>query len=266
MSGRLAQLSLRGLRMAAAGLPADQESVARWLYHFGTHPAGPALERDFGMDDEPMAVLGLTRGGRCRARLERHFDSSTHKGWISFARSGEAALTGPACKLYVSPRPEALAHAFPIVADVFAGARIRSFKVGRGLAGLLRPDKIVAYFDDRAHLDETARLLARRLRDCPPQGVPFTADAGGDGLLSVGVDPADPSEGASWRAWITRKLARGLIVTRRIDRVAAALDSLRASGVDPETWELIEWVTPSPVPRPELTPIPSPDLSLGALQ
>ncbi|HEY5711734.1 MAG TPA: hypothetical protein VIT38_07550 [Allosphingosinicella sp.] len=256
MSGRLAQLSLRGLRMAAAGLPADQESVARWLYHFGTHPAGPALERDFGMDDEPMAVLGLTRGGPARARIERHFDASTHKGWISFARAGAPALTAPACKLYVSPRPEALASAFPIVADVFAGARIRSFKVGRGLQGLLRPDKIVAYFDDRAHLDETARHLARRLRHCSPQGVPFTEDAGGDGLLSAGVDPPDPGEGASWRAWITRKLAKGLIVTRRIDRVGAALDSIRAAGVDPETWALLPergtdgWFQ-SPVPSPQ---------------
>jgi hypothetical protein len=256
MSGRLAHLSLRGLRMAAAGLPADQDSVSRWLYHFGTHPAGPALERDFGMDDEPMAVLGLTRGGRPRALLERHFDASTHKGWISFARAGAPAITAPACKLYVSPRPEALASAFPIVADVFAGARIRSFKVGRGLQGLLRPDKIVAYFDDRAHLDDTARLLARRLRQCPAQGVPFTAEAGGDGLLSAGVDPPDDSEGASWRAWITRKLARGLIVTRRIDRVGAALDFIRAAGVDPETWEIFPersqgiW-SRSPVPNPQ---------------
>lgn len=228
--------------MAAAGLPADQESVARWLYRFGTHPRGPAIERDFGMDDEPLTVLGLANGGRARRRLEAHFDATTYKGWISFARSGDAPQREPACKLYVSPRPEALAAAFPIIADVFAGAKVRSFKVGRGLQGILRPDKIVAYFDDRAHLDDTARTLTRRLRGVPPQGTPFTQDAGGDGLLSAGVDPPAGSEGVSWRAWITKKLARGLIVTRRIDRVGAALDSIRVAGVDPESWAPAEGI------------------------
>ena len=101
----------------------------------------------------------------------------------SFARLplSEAAA---ACKLYVSPRPSAVADVFPRAADVFAGAGVRSFKVGRGIEGLLRPDKIVAYFDDREALQAVARDLARRLRRAVPQGTPFTCDAGGDGLLS----------------------------------------------------------------------------------
>lgn len=236
MTGRLARLSAAGLRIAAAGLPADREVVARRLYRFGTHPRGPAIERDFGLDDEPMAVLGLAPGGSARRCLEAAYEPSTHPGWISFARGAAAAGRAPRYKLYVSPRPEALARAFPIVAEAFASAGVRSFKVGRALHGLLRPDKIVAYFDDRAHLGAVANMLEARLSGCRAQGTPFTADAGGDGLLSWGVDPADPTAGASWRAWITRRLALALTTTERGDRIAAALDSIRDAGVDPERW------------------------------
>ena len=236
MTGRLARLSLAGLRMTAAGPLADPEDVASRLYRFGTLPRSPALERDFGMDDEPMAVLGLTSNGRARRCLEASFDASTFRGWISFALAAAPPTAAPACKLYVSPRPEALALAFPVIAETFAAARVRSFKVGRGLAGLLRPDKIVAYFEDRAHLGDVARTLEALLHGCPVQGTPFTAEAGGDGLLSWGADPSDPAEGASWRARITRRLARALTTSRRADRVTAALDDIRTAGVDPKSW------------------------------
>lgn len=181
-------------------------------------------------------MLGLTRGGAPRRRLESVYEASTYRGWISFTLAGEPAQDAPACKLYVSPAPPALAGAFPLVAEAFAAGGVRSFKIGRGIEGLLRPDKIVAYFDDRAHLQAVAAQLAGSLAGCPVQGTPFTADAGCDGLLSWGVDPPDWTAGASWRSWITRRLAQTLARTRRVDRVAAALDDIREAGVDPERW------------------------------
>ena len=240
MTSRLARLSLSGLRLAGAGLAADgradPETIASWLYRFGAYPRGPAIERDLGLDDEPLAVLGLTRGGAPRRRLESLYEASTYRGWISFTLSGAPPQGAPACKLYVSPAPPALAGAFPLIAESFAAGAVRSFKIGRGIEGLLRPDKIVAYFDDRAHLDAVAARLAATLHGCPVQGTPFTADAGGDGLLSWGADPPDWTEGASWRSWITRRLARSLAGTDRADRVGAALDDIREAGVDPERW------------------------------
>ncbi|QAY79403.1 hypothetical protein [Sphingosinicella sp. BN140058] len=235
MSGRLARLSMTALRMAAGILPAASAPLASWLYHFGTLPRTEALERDFGLDDEPLAVLGLASGGPARACLEAAFEASTHPGWISFAGNGAAGAVPPACKLYVSPEPRALPYAFPIVAHVFARAGVRSFKVGRGLHGLLRSDKIVAYFDAREHLDDVARSLGRALGDCPAQGIAFTADAGGDGLLSWGADPPDPSSGASWRAWITRRLAEAMIANPHAP-VPAACEAMRSVGIDPELW------------------------------
>jgi hypothetical protein len=239
VSSRIARLSLAALRMAASASVEDTGAVAQWLYHFGTVPRGLRVERDFGPDDDPMAVIGLTVGGRSRRRLEAGYDASTVPGWYSFARAGVPLQLTAACKLYVSPTPAALADAFPRVVDVFVESELRSFKVGRGIEGLLRPDKIVAYFDDRAELDAVAAALARALDACPAQGAPFTSDLAGDGLLSWGIDPPPGSEAVSWRSWVTRRLASSITARRSgsaAERVDAALADIRAAGVDPQCW------------------------------
>ena len=70
-----------------------------------------------------------------------------------------------------------------------------------------------------------ARTGARGYR---PQGVPFTAPAGRSGIVSWGADPpASVREfGASWRRWVTRKLAAYLCASD-------ADDALGSGGVCP---------------------------------
>jgi len=232
-------LSLAALRMAASGLPEEPGIVAQWLYRFGTVPRGLAIDRDFGPDDDPMAVLGMTVGDNVRRLLETAYEATSLSGWYSFARTPTQLQFAPACKLYVSPRPEALADAFPRIAHELVRFDVRSFKVGRGIEGLLRPDKIIAYFDDRAHMEAVIAALDRALWGCPAQGVPFTAEAGGNGLLSTGVDPPPGNTPTSWRSWVTKRLATSLTVGRATsneDPVAAALINIRLAGVDPERW------------------------------
>lgn len=234
--GHISQLSLAALRIAASDSSRDAEAVAQWLYRFGTVPRGPAIDRDFGPDDDPMAILGITAGARVRRLIESAYDASALAGWYSFSRTGRELQLSAACKLYVSPRPAALANAFSRIADVFVRADVRSFKVGRGIEGLLRPDKIIAYFDDRAHMVDVARALERSLRGCPVQGVPFTTELGGEGLLSAGIDPPLGTGPVSWRSWVTKRLAAGLVAPRG-DRVKNALRAVRRAGVDPITWQ-----------------------------
>jgi hypothetical protein len=237
--GRIAQLSLAGLRLAAGGSWAGPADAALWLYRFGTAPRGPAIDRDFGPDDDPMAVLGMTVGGRARRILEGAYEATSYPGWYSFARAPGPPQITSVCKLYVSPRPEALSDAFPSIAEVLVGCEVRSFKVGRGIEGLLRPDKVIAYFDDRAHMESTAAALDRALQGCPAQGAPFTAEVGGNGLLSTGVDPPPGDVVTSWRSWVTRQLAASLTAPRAtpdLDHVGTALADLRRFGVDPDRW------------------------------
>lgn len=235
MSGRLAELSMRAIRTVAALPTTDPGLIARRLYGYGAAPFGRDAELSFGPGDNPLSVLGLGPGGSVRERLAQPYEASTHPGWISFSRAGRLADEAPDCKLYVSPRPEALADAFPRIAAVFADLDVASFKVGRGAAGLLRPDKIVAYFDDRDHLGAVAAALSQTLRGTPAQGAPFTAEIAGDGLLSWGRDPRPVAGGPpqSWRSWITARLADAILAVRRPDRDPApdVAAQLAAQGV-----------------------------------
>jgi hypothetical protein len=246
-------MSRAALEMVARDEPSEPVRVARWLYRYGSLPRTAAHERDFGPDDEPLAVLGLSGGGAVRRRLEAAYEASSLPGWYSFTRVGQPMQRVAACKLYVSPVPEALPDAFAPIVDALIAADVRSFKVGRGIEGLLRPDKLVAYFDDPDQMPRAVQALKRRLRGCPAQGVPFTADAGCDGLLSSGGDPPPGGAAASWRAWITARLADSLVAKRcraPPDTVAAVLGDLRAAGIDTERWQAQAATSTRPAPPP----------------
>lgn len=235
----IAALSLAAIRMAAAGSSIEPAAVARWLYRFGIAPCGPSIERDFGPDDDPMAILSLTKGAHVRRQLEIAYDAHALPGWYSFARTALPEQISTACKLYVSPKPEALSDAFPIIAEQFIRNEVRSFKVGRGIEGLLRPDKIVAYFDSETHMMQVAAALDKSLHGCPVQGVPFTAEIAGSGLISSGIDPPVGASAVSWRSWITKRLATSLVASfpgESTQRTAIALTDLRDSGIDPNRW------------------------------
>ncbi len=239
MNERTAHLSLAAIRLAASIFWTEPALAEHWLYRFGTMPRGSAVERDFGAGDGPIAVFGLSPGSRTRRMLEAAYEATSLEGWYSFARRPARAKMVAACKLYVSPRPEALVDSFPRIADVFMLSEVQSFKVGRGVEGLLRPDKIIAYFEDHAHMQDTADVLGRSLRGCPAQGVPFTAEVGGNGLLSCGVDPPVGDVAASWRSWITKRLAGSLTTQRGLghgDLVTVALADIRLAGVNPDLW------------------------------
>jgi hypothetical protein len=244
MLNRISQLSNRALDLAAALPTPEAEGIARWLYQYGCLPRGASIELNFGPGDDPMAVLGLTRGGVARRKLEASYEATTYQGWLSFALVSTPIMVQAACKLYVSPQPETLAMAFPVIADTFAEMEVRSFKVGRGIEGLLRPDKIVAYFDNRSVLDEVADSLCKKLKGYRAQGVPFTTELGLDGLLSWGIDPPPGQQALSWRSWITKQLAKEIVKVRPLSgsvAVAAALSGVSALGVDTARWMIDGW-------------------------
>jgi hypothetical protein len=124
-----------------------------------------------------------------------------------------------------------------------------ALKVGRGLPGLLRPDKLVVYFAARAPLVRFAKRLARDLAGVPPHGTPFTASLMRNGLLSWGWDPpVGKRDGTlfqpkSWRQRVTEILGRSLAVAdgtaRESDGVRPwqfAVHRLGLEGVDPSTF------------------------------
>jgi hypothetical protein len=248
-SGRLAALSLAALRHAQA-LPGDDPLRLTWsLYAYNRRPLTPRWQRLLPSSEAVEAHLKIALGGANRARLDRSWSRSSSSDWLSWSARRRAGLGSAATrvtyKLYVSPLPEALAEGFAAVLDAITAARAAQFKVGSNALGLLRSDKIVAYFNRFERLAEAAETVRRHLDGAPAQGVPFTSEIGGDGLLSWGVDPPRTtwaaSEGTSWRFWLARRLAAALLVARSaagegVEPHRFALERLRLEGVDTTTW------------------------------
>jgi len=137
------------------------------------------------------------------------------------------------------------------VLEALTAARATQFKVGADASGLLRPDKIVAYFPSYERLAAAADAVLARLDGAPAQGVPFTAEIGGGGLLSWGVDPPDDVRSVlggsreSWRVWVAHRLAWALLTARNtaidpqehsLEPWRFALERVRLEGIDTATW------------------------------
>lgn len=257
--GRIAEISRAALRYAQDLAVDDPLVISNRLYGYNRRPLTPAWKRRLAGPSAVPELLGISVGGPNRRRLDSFWASvGPSDWWLSWSsRAGEALGGGsaPTYKLYVSPVPEALPESFGAVLEAFAAARAPQFKVGADAWGLLRADKIVAYFPTFERLAEASEAIAARLAGIPAQGVPFTSEIGGDGLLSWGVDPPrddSPLGRESWRLWLTHRLARAILSARIAKETARetaretgaegvepwrfALERLRLEGVDTETW------------------------------
>lgn len=229
----------------------DIAVVADHLYSYNGIPSKPAWQRRFTDASGIYRALGVSGDPQLKSTLEvswLRLPRSVAPGWLVWLdrESGmELGGSGPEFKLYVSPVVEALDRVFPELVRVMTTCRAQSFKVGADAAGLLRPDKLVAYFSNLGDLANAAHELGRCLEGVPPHGVPFTAEIFGDGLLSWGVDPPvryhAPGRAPSWREWVCLRLASALIEAKQEDYGAGpawwrALEQLREDGVQIDRW------------------------------
>ncbi len=265
--GRIAEISRDALRYAEA-LPIDEAlALSGRLYGYNRRPLNSRWKRLLPDAAAVPGFLGFAPGGAAAALLSRRWTAlAPSPAWLSWkakeGAGGQLPSSGPMFKLYVSPDPEHLADGgFAAIVAALTELRVPQFKVGADAAGLLRADKIVTYFPDFESLARAAHGLAEALAGVPAQGVPFTAEIGGDGLLSWGADPPRgeglPWEGqSSWRVWLTHRLARALLAARAGAKGSGengdhgnngnsghgvppwrfALERLRLEGVDTDTW------------------------------
>ncbi len=238
---RVGELSLAALEHAQQLEGLDETLLALRLYCFGRRPLTPALQARFPDERAVAAFLGVDRPSVRTGWGE----SGTKPGepWRMWRRRRPQRRGGASFKLYVAPALEAMPDALAAVARTLAEVgSCEGFKVAREVAGLARPDKLVAYFARLEDLHTAAAALAPLLRGLPSQPVPFTGAVDADGLLSWGVDPAAHQNGGrSWRLWLAGRLA-SYLVEGRVGGGGAeepwrfALERVRLDGIDVESW------------------------------
>ncbi len=258
---RIARLSTEALQYAQSLHLDDAHAMSQRLYGFNTQPASPEWCRRFPTAHAIAAFLELDRFGATADLVEvvgaAHDRHSTHSVWWSWRSRGASHISEaePVYKLYVSPTIDGVRDVFRAVVGLMGtdGGAI-SFKVGRDVYALLRPDKLVVYFAEHEALARAAERLHQELVGVPPQGVPFSAELAGDGLLSWGIDPPASERlpgwrgSESWRFWITNRLATSLLAAQRspatgIQPWQFALQRIGLDGVEPDTWTLsgVDW-------------------------
>ena len=235
-------LSLDALRYASSLPYHDARLIASRLYAFHAAPCTATWKRALSHDGAVARWLGLHPNGVLAQRFATGgYDEIDHPQWLAW----HFATQDLPFKLYISPLPEALPDAAgPVVEEAIAhGAG--SFKVGRTLGNILRPDKLILYFADFERLRATAARLEKRLRRLPAHGIPFTCPLDPRAMLSWGSDPpyrgefAGWTQGESWRAWIVRRLAGAILEARQAgqtDPWRFALAKVNADGVDTTRW------------------------------
>ena len=252
--GLLQQLSVQALEAAAAWRTLSPLVLSSRLYRHHTVPLTPAWQQRWAGVTDTRVPLGLDPASALGALLFEHYEEMPHDAWHLWQRQDlalrEEVLALP-FKLYISLHPEALAPGLRLALEALVQAAVPAFKLARGPAGLLRPDKLIAYVENTAQRDALATRLLPVLHGLRAQGVPFTCALTDDGLLSWGSDPPDGKRLLdwqrieSWRSWITRRLAFALVQARGsgaapADCVAFALERLRMARVDTHTWSPTE--------------------------
>lgn len=252
--GHIPRLSAEALMYAQSLEIEEAGKLSARIYFYNRMPLSLRWRRSFPSEGAVARHLGIQPGGVNEGALARGWSkvslSPSADGWHMWKSRREqrgGRESGVTYKLYVSPGCDSVREAFCETVAALEGSGAFCFKVGRDVFGLLRPDKIVAYFYSLEELLEVAEVLRRKLEGCPAHGVTFTAEITGDGLLSWGMDPPRGQaaivwqERESWRLWVTNRLAAALLDAksagaRSVEPWRFALERLRLEGVDTQTW------------------------------
>jgi hypothetical protein len=248
---RVARLSEEAIAYAAALEEVSAQELANRLYLYNTAPATAAWRRRIAGERAFDAFLLAGDGVQAllRSRWRRQTQADSWSVWSAEADAGSRPH-----KLYVSPAPESLPATFAIAVRAFAKTGCAYFKVGHGPAGVLRPDKLVAYFAGLDDLHRAAELIGAHSAAVAAQGVPFTAPIDREGLLSWAMDPPrfeqvlEHQQYQSWRQWLTGRLAVCVTAAREAgaDVHAFVRSRIALDGVDPASWnpDLAIWRVP----------------------
>lgn len=256
-TNRIAQLSYDALKYAQELRLDDTRLLSMRMYFYNRSPATPEWKRRCRSPESIAEFLGIDLSTAHGKILDRNWAriplSPENDWWFMWQpkrrnRDREKTLT---YKLYISPQCDYIQDALQVLVTVLTNSQAKSFKVGNDVYGLLRPDKMVAYFNSMVDLQEAASELQKQLMGCPAQGTPFTAELGCDGLISWGIDP--PSDrhviswlgDRSWRLWITNNLATALSSAKVLSNSDAepwqlALNRLSLEGINTSTWAPVD--------------------------
>ncbi len=246
-------VSHRAVGVALASADSTVRELVSTLYLYNRLPPPPGWGHRLHDATAVARFLGLGDGGQLPG-----VDSAIW-GPTSIATSAQESspwwiwrprhsIEESRLKVYISPHPDQLPLVLPNVTRELDGSRAVGLKIAADAANLLRPDKFMVYFSRVDAANRFARKIAHAVVGVQPQATPFTKPIDVDGLVSLGFDPPEAPSGAnrlppSWRMFVTGRVARAILDTRRAARrrgmepsVEDVLEKVRSDGIDPDSW------------------------------
>jgi len=246
-SNKIIHLSINGIKYGAHLPVMDVNKLYQRLYAYNTIPV-PLNQRSARWGHHSIFPADSLYA-RARQVLETYWMPESagddNQYWLSWKpkKTTVRGISPNACtfKLYISPHSDAYFPVFAEVINILTEARVYCFKTGSNYHGLLRPDKFVVYFDNINDLKNTAEKIYRATQNFSAQGVPFSAPLFDTLMLSWGIDPPSRKKApVSWRVWITKELATGIIEGKKMlvdEPWQYALQYVRSRGFEIEKWE-----------------------------
>jgi hypothetical protein len=246
-SNQIIDLSIKGLRYGAI-LPAmDLAVLSQKLYAYNTLPI-PMSWRSKQWDHHsifPADILYADSETLLRTHWIPQPSRNNENYWLSWKPKKPTVhgIHPGACtfKLYVSPHIDDYLPVFAETVKILSTSKVYCFKTGSNYHGIMRPDKLVVYFDNFEDLKDTAQKIYHSTGNFSAQGVPFSAPILDTLMLSWGMDPpAGKRKPISWRLWITKELASGIVEGKKMladEPWQYAVQYIRAKGFKTDTWE-----------------------------
>jgi len=254
----IAKISLQSIHYAYCMNITDIRTLAAKIYTAHTQPMDSRKRLAFFTAESIFEFLVPAADKELNFLLNENWlagNNGVNPAWFSWnskkhQRSHLDAKTQPNLKLYISPRQEDFPAVFKKSLRILSTTSAFCFKTGATIAGLLRPDKMVVYFEKERDLHFAASLLKPALGEFNAQGVPFSCQLDEKGLLSWGMDPPGKSsnnnpDGSSWRYRISYQLAvaiieaknEGLTLSECLPFLKYKLENI---GVDMKNWSPLQ--------------------------
>lgn len=243
-------LEFKAIQLAAQCTHIGAEGISSFLYKYNTRPLTLKLNKAFSsafniekMIDEKLALT---------TDWEKHEGKNGPLNyWLSWSKKTSTSLdTNPKYKIYLGITFEDLLEHLKTLSALLSKSPCHSFKIGRDLPNLLRPDHFVCYFTTQEEALATCeKLLPLTNKKVATHYVPFTSPLPNQHIISWGIDHPIEDNQNSWRQWVCNMLANLLTALhdeqKELFKDPLALSEclsakLLSSGIDSTRWALVD--------------------------